>query len=67
KGFRAINTSQQLTPMRESGASGQQRSRLSTALMRSLLLNPRTHQSYPSTCVEARHMRGRRIQAQPKL
>ncbi|MED6161544.1 hypothetical protein PIB30_061796, partial [Stylosanthes scabra] len=34
--------------MRESRASSQQRSRLSTALMRGLLLNPRTHQSYPT-------------------
>ncbi|MED6203322.1 hypothetical protein PIB30_114379, partial [Stylosanthes scabra] len=43
-----VDTSQQLTHMRESRASSQQRSCLSTALMRSLLLNPRTHQSYPT-------------------
>ncbi|MED6128700.1 hypothetical protein PIB30_100509, partial [Stylosanthes scabra] len=34
--------------MRELRASSQQRSRLSTALMRGLLLNPRTHQSHPT-------------------
>ncbi|MED6200963.1 hypothetical protein PIB30_090365, partial [Stylosanthes scabra] len=43
-----MDISQQLTPIRESRASRQQRSRLSTTLMRSLLLNPRTHQSYPT-------------------
>ncbi|MED6178770.1 hypothetical protein PIB30_110818, partial [Stylosanthes scabra] len=43
-----VDISQQLMPIRESGASSQQRSRLSTALMRSLLLNPRTHQCYPT-------------------
>ncbi|MED6117604.1 hypothetical protein PIB30_111498, partial [Stylosanthes scabra] len=43
-----VDISQQLTYMRESGASSQQRSRLSTALMRGLLLNPRTHQSHPT-------------------
>ncbi|MED6129562.1 hypothetical protein PIB30_109117, partial [Stylosanthes scabra] len=43
-----VDISQQLTHMRESRASSQQRSRLSTALMRGLLLNPRTPQSYPT-------------------
>ncbi|MED6210675.1 hypothetical protein PIB30_066436 [Stylosanthes scabra] len=43
-----VDISQQLMPMHESRASRQQRSRLSTALMRGLLLNPRTHQSYPT-------------------
>ncbi|MED6134791.1 hypothetical protein PIB30_040315, partial [Stylosanthes scabra] len=43
-----VDISQQLTHMRKSRASSQQCSRLSTALMRSLLLNPRTHQSHPT-------------------
>ncbi|MED6173089.1 hypothetical protein PIB30_056030 [Stylosanthes scabra] len=43
-----VDISQQLTPMRESGASSQQRSRLSTALMQL----PHSHASKQGICVE---------------
>ncbi|MED6176089.1 hypothetical protein PIB30_084530, partial [Stylosanthes scabra] len=51
--------------MRESGASSQQRSRLSTALMRGLLLNPRTHQSPHAYAPVVKLMRGQACRVTP--